>query len=78
MASQPKNIIEQEKAFFESGCTINPQLEYTSPEMAAKFASQFKGPRNKHLKIAQKILKAFIEEFGCETNYLQTEGRVMT
>ena len=30
------------------------------------------------MPIATKILEAFLKEYGSETNYLMTEGRVIT
>lgn len=45
MASIPKNLEEQERLFFESGCTVNPKFEYDNPSLAAKFLASFKKPK---------------------------------
>jgi len=78
MASVPDNVKEQEKIFFESNFTVNPQFEYENAAVANKFINQFKKPRKDFLPIAIKIMQAFIKQYGSETNYLLTEGRVIT
>ena len=40
--------------------------------------SQFKKPRSDLLPIATKIMEAFLNNYGSESNYLLTEGRVIT
>jgi hypothetical protein len=78
LASMPNNAKEQEDAFFQSGFTINPVFEYDNPQVASRFISQFKKPRSDLIPVASKILDAFLEEYGSESNYLLTEGRVIT
>lgn len=74
----PKNALEEEKKFFDSDCTINPQFEYDNPLVAAKFINMFKKPRSELMPIATKIMDAFLLRFGSESNYFLTEGRVIT
>lgn len=74
----PKNAKEEEEKFFASGFTLNPIFEYDNPIVAAKFINQFKKPRSDYLPIASKIMDAFLSHYGSETNYLLTEGRVIT
>jgi hypothetical protein len=74
----PKNAAEEEQKFFESGYTINPQFEYDNLAAASKFINQFKKPRSELLPISIKIIDAFLKQYGSESNYLLTEGRVIT
>jgi len=46
--------------------------------VASKFLNQFKKPRSDFLQIAVKIMDAFLTQYGSESNYLLTEGRVIT
>jgi len=78
LASMPNNAREQEEIFFASGFTSNPVFEYENPLVASRFISQFKKPRSDLMAIATKIMDAFLAEYGSETNYLLTEGRVIT
>lgn len=78
LASMPNNAKEEEDAFFESNCTINPTFEYDNPFVANRFISQFKKPRSDLLSVATKIIDAFLDVYGSESNYLMTEGRVIT
>lgn len=74
----PKNAREEEEKFFASEFTINPQFEYDNPTIAAKFINQFKKPKSDLITFAQKIMDAFLLHFGSESNYLLTEGRIIT
>jgi hypothetical protein len=74
----PNNAREQEDAFFESGFTVNPVFEYDNPIVASRFINQFKKPRSELMSIATKIMDAFLAEYGSESNYFLTEGRVIT
>ena len=40
--------------------------------------NQFKKPRSDFLPFAQKIMEAFLAHYGSESEYLLTEGRVIT
>jgi len=73
----PNNAKEEEESFFASNFTINPCFEYDNPMVASRFISQFKKPRSELMPIATKIMEAFLAEFGTETNYLSTEGRII-
>jgi hypothetical protein len=74
----PKNLEEQEQLFFESNCTYNPQFEYENIESTQKFLSMYKEPNTELLDIAQKILDSFIQMFGSETAYLESEGEIIS
>jgi hypothetical protein len=78
LASMPNNAREEEEPFFASGFTVNPVFEYDNPMVASKFISQFKKPRSELMPIATKIMDAFLAEYGSESNYFLTEGRVIT
>ena len=56
----------------------NPVFEYDNPMVASRFISQFKKPRSELMPIATKIMDAFLAEYGSESNYFLTEGRVIT
>jgi hypothetical protein len=74
----PNNAREEEEAFFASKFTVNPVFEYDNPMVASRFISQFKKPRSELMPIATKIMDAFLAEYGSESNYFLTEGRVIT
>lgn len=78
LASMPNNAREEEEAFFASNFTVNPVFEYDNPMVASRFISQFKKPRSELMPIATKIMDAFLAEYGSESNYFLTEGRVIT
>ena len=75
---QPKNIEEQREVFFESNCTINPQFEYENYAATQKFLAQFKDPSDELLDLSKRILNSFIEIYGTESEYLDTEGEVVS
>ena len=52
MYATPKNIEEQRVIFFENNCKVNPQFEYTNPEMAQKYVAMFKEPSYEHFDLA--------------------------
>lgn len=67
---QPKNLEEEERKFFESGCTYNPQFEYENLALVKKKLAQYKKPRI-HLKhLALRIINAFLIEYGSESEFL--------
>eukprot|EP00351_Strombidinopsis_sp_SopsisLIS2011_P001340 CAMPEP_0116887708 /NCGR_PEP_ID=MMETSP0463-20121206/22330_1 /TAXON_ID=181622 /ORGANISM="Strombidinopsis sp, Strain SopsisLIS2011" /LENGTH=82 /DNA_ID=CAMNT_0004550943 /DNA_START=360 /DNA_END=608 /DNA_ORIENTATION=+ len=74
----PKNIDEQHEAFFESNCKINPQFEYENYTMTQKILSQFKEPSDEYMQIAKKIIDSFLEIFGSESKYLESEGPIVS
>ena len=86
--SQPKNKEEQKNIFFESGYTENPIFVYENENLTRKYLKQFfsdkKSPdgiplaSDDLLKVATKILKAWIGHFKTETSFLQSEGEVLT
>jgi hypothetical protein len=78
MASIPKNLEEQEKAFFASGCTINPQFEYENAYLSSKFLASFKKPKGDLIELAKKIIEHFLTEYGSESNFIHQQGRVLT
>ena len=40
--------------------------------------SQFKEPNDEYMLIAKKILDSFLNTYGSESNYLLTEGNILT
>lgn len=86
--SVPKNIEEQKQIFFESGFTENPQFIYENETLTRKYLRQFfsekKSPEgiplasDEYIKLATRIMKAWINHFKSETNFLQSEGDILT
>lgn len=87
--SLPKNLEEQKTLFFESEFTVNPQFIYENENVTKKYLRQFYSENSKSpegipqasselLKLATKILKAWIKEYGTETEFLQSEGDILT
>jgi len=85
----PKNLEEQKDLFFESEFKYNPQFVYENENMTRRYLKQFYNEENKSpegvpladdelLKLATRILKAWIKDFGTETEYLQSEGKILT
>lgn len=74
----PTNVLEQKKIFFENDCKVNPRFEYYNYPMTLKCVQLQKGPSDKHLFIATKILDSFLATYGSESQYLETEGDVLT
>jgi transposase len=75
--------------FFESNFTINPQFVYENENVTRKYLKQFYSENSKSpegipqassdlLKLATKILKAWIKEYGTETDFLQSEGEILS
>lgn len=78
LATMPDNWEEEERKFFESDGSYNPQFEYTHPSINKKFIKMFPEPKDEYMPIAVKILNKFLETYGSESNYLETEGRTIT
>lgn len=78
MASIPKNLEEQEKIFFESGCILNPKFEYENPSLSAKFLATFRKPKVELVELAKKIMDGFLAEYSGETNFIKAQGPVIT
>ena len=76
--SMPKNLEEEQQKFFESDCKVNPIFEYENPSLASKYLSQFKEPNDEFMQIAKQILDSFLQYYGSESNYLVTEGNILT
>lgn len=74
----PINVAEEERKFFASNCTVNPQFEYSNNILAEKFLKQFKKPSTEYLKNSIRIMKAFLKKFGSEAEYLMEEGPILT
>ena len=77
MHTQPKNIEEQKQMFFRSNCSINPIFEYTNYAAAQQFMSYYREPSDELFELSKRILNSFIEIYGSETNYLETEGDIV-
>ena len=74
----PKNIEEQQELFFANDCKVNPVFEYENYALTQKFLQQYKEPSDKYMDVATKILDSFLEAFGSESHYLETEGDILT
>lgn len=74
----PKNLEEEQQRFFDSECKVNPIFDYENPQLALKYLSQFKEPNDEYMLIAKKILDSFLGAYGSESNYLLTEGNILT
>ena len=74
----PINVIEQQEFFFANGCKINPTFEYANYAKTLKFRHLHSRPRDEHLELAKKILDSFIEAYGSESNYLKSEGEILS
>ena len=69
----PLNIVEQQDKFFENDCKVNPVFEYSNYAAAQKNIIN-KEPSSELLHLSIKIMDSFIKVYGCETNYLESEG----
>jgi len=76
--SLPKNLDEECVRFFENQCSINPVFEYDNPALAFKYLQQFKQPNDEYMMIAKNILESFLKYYQSETEYLTTEGEILT
>ena len=74
----PRNLEEQKELFFESDCQYDPQFEYENYEATQKFLLNYKEPSEDLMVISQKILDSFLETFGSETAYLESEGEIVS
>lgn len=71
----PQNLEEQERLFFESGCTLNPVFKYNrNKKCIGKVLKLFQRPEGGLLPLAVRILETFILAHGSETRYLETFG----
>ena len=71
----PANWEDEERKFFESGCTYNPQFSYDSPATNKRFLKMFPEPKFEFLPQAKQIIEKFLSVYGSESNYFETEGR---
>ena len=78
MHMTPINVIEQQELFFANNCKINPIFEYANYSATLKYKQLHSIPRDEYLALAKKILDSFMEEYGCESNYLESEGDVLS
>lgn len=46
--------------------------------MTQKILSQFKEPSDEYMQIAKKIIDSFLEIFGSESKYLESEGAIVS
>jgi hypothetical protein len=74
----PANWEDEERKFFESGCTYNPQFSYDSPATNKRFLKMFPEPKFEFLPQAKQIIEKFLSVYGSESNYFETEGRCLT
>ena len=57
---------------------MNPTFEYANYAKTLKFRLLHSRPRDEHLKLAKRILDSFIEVYGSESNYLKSEGDILS
>jgi hypothetical protein len=76
----PKNLIEQRDLFFANECLVNPIFEYENPLLAQKTLQAYSQTSGEHplMDIAVKILDSFLETFGSQSLYHESEGDVLT
>lgn len=74
----PANWEEEERKFFESNYEYNPQFEYDNPASNKKYIKMFPEPKFEYLPQATKIIDKFLETYGTESNYFESEGRMIT
>ena len=74
----PANWEDEERKFFESGCTYNPQFSYESPATNKRFLKMFPEPKFEFLPQAKQIIEKFLSVYGSESNYFETEGKCLT
>lgn len=75
---RPKNIVEQQELFFANKFKINPIFEYENPQLTQKTMLSYAQASFQYLDIAKVILDSFLETFGSETKYLETEGDILS
>lgn len=74
----PANWEEEERKFFESGFTYNPQFQYDSPATNKRFLKMFPEPSFEFLPEAKQIIDKFLKTYGSESAYFESEGKVLT
>lgn len=78
LASMPANWEEEEKKFFEANSYYDPQFSYDSPATNKRFLKMFPAPKFDYLPQAKQIMNKFLETYGSESNYFDTEGKMLT
>jgi hypothetical protein len=78
LASMPANWEAEEAKFFELNCDYNPQFTYDSPATNKRFLKMFPAPKYEYMPQAVKIIDTFLETYGSESNYFETEGRLLS
>ena len=76
-AVTPNNQHAEKQKFFDSDFTYNPQFTYTNPTQRDKYSALFT-PQTELLDTAKTILDRFIDDFGTEDDYLDSEGPVLS
>lgn len=74
----PDNWEEEEQKFFEADGDYNPQFVYEFANTNKRFIKMFPEPKYEYMDIAKKIMNKFLETYGSESNYFDTEGRTIT
>lgn len=78
LASMPANWAEEEKKFFDANFEYDPQFVYDSPATNKRFLKMFPAPKFEYLPQAKQIIDKFLETYGSESNYFETEGVQLT
>ena len=74
----PANWAEEEKKFFDANFEYDPQFVYDSPATNKRFLKMFPAPKFEYLPQAKQIIDKFLETYGSESNYFETEGAQLT
>ena len=73
----PSNLVEQQERFFANNCKVNPVVEYANFARAQKNVLN-RRPNDELLYLSKKIMDSFIQVYGFETNYLESEGDTLS
>lgn len=67
---RPTNLQECRDCFFASGFKENPQFKYKDAKAAANSLKLWAAPNGEYLKIAEQIMDTLLNDYGCESRYL--------
>jgi len=70
----PSNLEEQERLFFENGCTKNPQFTYGNSKLITRMIKLFQKPKGNLLGLAVNIIESFLKNYISESKFLEDYG----
>jgi hypothetical protein len=73
----PINIMDQQRQFFESNCTINPIFQYQEGSNLLGYTEKFQ-PHNQYLDKAISILESGLNDYKTEFSFNKTGCPVLT